>query len=97
MKKKVFLVIALLVLITACNFPFFEEEPQSIFDQPAQTLTAMFATFPTPTAGTTSQVTSPSSTALPATQTTAPGGYHCQSRAQRSAGGCEISLKKTGS
>ncbi|MHB8807347.1 MAG: sugar-binding protein [Anaerolineaceae bacterium] len=72
MKKKVFLVIALLVLITACNFPFFEEEPQSIFDQPAQTLTAMFATFPTPTAGTTSQVTSPSSTVLSATQTTVP-------------------------
>lgn len=56
MKKKIFLVIALLVLITACNFPFFkEEEPENIFDQPAQTLTAMFAAFPTPTAAATGQ------------------------------------------
>ncbi|MGV8025550.1 MAG: sugar-binding protein [Anaerolineaceae bacterium] len=72
MKRKAFLAVVLLVLITACNFPFFKEEPQSIFDQPAQTLTAMFAAFPTPTAGTAIQIASPASTALSATQTTAP-------------------------
>ncbi len=73
MKKKVFLVITLLILITACNFPFFQkEEAQSIFDQPSQTLTAMFAEFPTPTAGAASQVASPSSITASATQTAAP-------------------------
>lgn len=72
MKKKVFLAVALLVLITSCNFPLFEEEPQSIFDQPAQTLTALFAAFPTPAEGTADPIASPSSTALSATQTTAP-------------------------
>jgi len=62
MKKKLLILAALMVLITACNLPFFQEEEQSIFDQPAQTLTAMFAAFPTPTQSASSPVASPSST-----------------------------------
>ena len=50
MKERLFLTTALLVLLAACNFPFLkQEETDNIFDQPAQTLTAMFADYPTQT------------------------------------------------
>ncbi len=52
MKKKVILTLVMMALLLACNLPFVREEPQDIFDQPAQTLTALFAAYPTPTGGT---------------------------------------------
>jgi len=58
MRKKLILAMLLMGLLTACNFPFMKaDEPKNIFDQPAQTLTALFASYPTQTAGPAAQVT----------------------------------------
>ena len=57
MKKKRVIVLAVLLLLVSCNFPISQqEEPASIFDQPEQTLTAMFAAYPTHTPGQPQQV-----------------------------------------
>lgn len=70
MRKKLLLVVLLMGSLVACNFPFSKAaEPTSIFDQPAQTLTAMFAAFPTPTSEVTGQAGSPSSTASSSSST----------------------------
>jgi len=64
MKRKVILLIALFALLTSCNFPLFKAEPTSIFEQPAETLTAMFANLATAT-GETPQDTSTLPTETP--------------------------------
>ena len=56
-KRKWILALIVLLFLVSCNFPIFrQEEPTSIFDQPAQTLTAMFAAYPTQTVEQTPQV-----------------------------------------
>ncbi len=58
MRKKLLIIILSMGLLVSCNFPFFKtDEPKSIFDQPAQTLTALFASYPTQTVGAAAQAT----------------------------------------
>ena len=72
------------MLLTACNFPLVKEEPTSIFNQPAETLTAMFAEFPTATTAAAGQTPDNTSTEVPATSTQQPAST--TANLERSAG-----------
>ena len=60
---KIGLVLAIGAMMLACNFPWLNTEPENIFQQPAQTLTAMVQLLPTSTS---------SSIATPVMSTSAP-------------------------
>jgi len=72
MKRKTILIIALFVLLASCNFPLFKAEPTSIFAQPAETLTAMFADYATATSGVVEQTQETASVASTDTPTAEP-------------------------
>ena len=64
MKRKWITALVVLLFLVSCNFPVFrQEEPTSIFDQPEQTLTAMFAAYPTHTPAGDQQVAASTTTA----------------------------------
>ncbi|HAF62653.1 MAG TPA: hypothetical protein DCK95_10060 [Anaerolineaceae bacterium] len=69
MSKKLIAVFTMLFLLVSCNFPISQQaEPTSLFNQPAQTLTALFASYPTQTPGESQQVL-PSATTAPDSST----------------------------
>lgn len=80
MKRKVILLIALLALLASCNFPLFKAEPTSIFEQPAETLTAMFANLATATGET------PEDTSTLPTETPTAEAVSTEADLERSAG-----------
>jgi hypothetical protein len=86
MRKKLLLVMLLMGLLAACNFPFLKtEEPKSIFDQPAQTLTALFASYPTQTSGAVMQTTQEPTSQAISTPTPPPQHTATASHLERSA------------
>jgi Carbohydrate family 9 binding domain-like len=74
---KIGLVVVISAVILACNIPWLNPEPENIFQQPAQTLTAMVQLLPTSTVATIATFAMPTSSPLPTftplpTQSTAP-------------------------
>ena len=74
---KIGLVLAIGAVILACNIPWLNPEPENIFQQPVQTLTAMVQLLPTSTCSTIATHVIPTSAPLPTftplpTQSTAP-------------------------